>query len=276
MNHNVPIIATLQIFVLLIYFLLPISAYNRKPKSPMMSHIIGGFEAIGSYPYMVSLLLDTPEGLTHNCGGSIINERTVITAAHCLYNYDMSSIHVHVGEKTRKVIEGKVYDIEAMYWPDEYTFFNYDYDMALVRIKGFFKFDDNIQPIELVKPDDIIDVGSYATVLGWGVTNLESNELAEYLMMAHVPIVEQNICNRYMGGQITERMLCAGYSEGGVDACLLDSGGPLVLNNKLIGIVSWGYSCALPKKPGVYVRVSKFLSWIDRMLFKNYCEVLYE
>ena len=70
-------------------------------------------------------------------------------------------------------------------------------------------------------------------------------------------------------------MICAGYPEGGKDACIGDSGGPLQCataagNWKLTGIVSWGKKCAQPHKPGVYTRVAGFLKWIKAHVKGNH------
>uniref|UniRef100_A0A8D2MB99 Peptidase S1 domain-containing protein n=1 Tax=Zonotrichia albicollis TaxID=44394 RepID=A0A8D2MB99_ZONAL len=84
-----------------------------------------------------------------------------------------------------------------------------------------------------------------------------------------VKLIDSDTCNRkeVYDGDITPRMLCAGYLEGGVDACQGDSGGPLVTPDSrlmwyLVGIVSWGDECAKPNKPGVYTRVTYFRDWI--------------
>lgn len=261
--------------ILLTSFILLISGYNAAIDPLIrLPRMIGGLLAEDEYPFIVSILIRKADDYDHLCGGAIINERTVITAAHCLYYHRPSSLKIHVGEKPRKVIDGKVYDIEALHCHDKYNGIGHDFDVGLVRIQGSFEFNDNVQLIVLAETQDIIIDGSYATILGWGVTNVDTLEEAEYLMEAHVPIVKQKICNRFMGGQITPRMLCAGFQKGGVDACQMDSGGPLLYNNKLTGIISWGLGCAKPNKPGVYTRISNVLPWIKYVLHEKYYETL--
>lgn len=79
-----------------------------------------------------------------------------------------------------------------------------------------------------------------------------------------MPIVNQESCSRAYASfnGITDRMICAGYTEGGKDACQGDSGGPLVANGTLVGIVSWGYGCANANYPGVYSRVAAARDWV--------------
>ena len=83
-----------------------------------------------------------------------------------------------------------------------------------------------------------------------------------------VPVISQTVCSQpdYYADRLTDNMLCAGYAAGGNDACLGDSGGPLVCRSRdqwvLVGIVSFGDSCAKPQKPGIYSRVTRYLDWI--------------
>lgn len=82
--------------------------------------------------------------------------------------------------------------------------------------------------------------------------------------MIYVPIVNQLACKSLYGtiSTVTDRMICAGYINGGKDACQGDSGGALARNGIAYGIVSWGYGCALPNYPGVYSRISSVADWI--------------
>lgn len=102
-------------------------------------------------------------------------------------------------------------------------------------------------------------------VAGWGTT-CEGCDGTNILRFVSVPVISNAQCNTMYGGRITTGMLCAGFPEGGRDACQMDSGGPLTFNNQLIGVVSWGTGCARPNAPGVYARVAHYRNWIDGLL----------
>uniref|UniRef100_A0A8B9HSK8 trypsin n=1 Tax=Astyanax mexicanus TaxID=7994 RepID=A0A8B9HSK8_ASTMX len=92
-----------------------------------------------------------------------------------------------------------------------------------------------------------------------------------------LPIVSESWCNSTdsYNGNITELMICAGYTDGGKDACSGDSGGPLVCEGRVYGIVSWGTGCADAQYPGVYTSVAKFRKWIDETIFKTINPVIH-
>lgn len=108
-------------------------------------------------------------------------------------------------------------------------------------------------------------VGRTAVVIGWGATlygGIESLRLHH----TRVPVWSQQHCDNTYLQPIGNMFLCAGFADGGSDACQGDSGGPLVLEEGgswvQIGIVSFGSRCAREGYPGVYTRVSQFVSWI--------------
>lgn len=87
--------------------------------------------------------------------------------------------------------------------------------------------------------------------------------MAEHLQKLYVPVLDQYVCEQsYSNFLISSGMVCAGYLDATKDACIGDSGGPLALNGKLFGIVSWGIGCATENHPGVYSYVPKFKDWI--------------
>ncbi|XP_017393532.1 plasminogen-like [Cebus imitator] len=98
---------------------------------------------------------------------------------------------------------------------------------------------------------------------------------AGILKEARLSVIENKVCNRYelLNGRVRSTELCAGDLAGGTDSCQGDSGGPLVCFKKdkyiLQGVTSWGLGCARPNKPGVYVRVSRYVTWIEGMMRNN-------
>jgi secreted trypsin-like serine protease len=105
------------------------------------------------------------------------------------------------------------------------------------------------------------------TILGWGAAR-EGGAQQRYLLKAQVPFVDDATCgSAYAPNFEGPKMLCAGYSGGGVDTCQGDSGGPMVHRDSAgnwveVGIVSFGNGCARPGYPGVYTEVSTFASAI--------------
>ncbi|XP_066837492.1 transmembrane protease serine 5 [Anser cygnoides] len=112
--------------------------------------------------------------------------------------------------------------------------------------------------------------GTPCWVSGWGYTRPDQAQLTETLQEALVPLISTRRCNSscMYKGELTARMLCAGYPQGKIDACQGDSGGPLVCQDeltwRLVGVVSWGQGCAEPNHPGVYTNVAQLLPWIYR------------
>lgn len=93
------------------------------------------------------------------------------------------------------------------------------------------------------------------------------------LRSANVPLIEKQECQKMyqsINRNIVKGMMCAGYSQGGVDACRADSGGPLTCKTDgkfyIHGIVSWGEGCGQPNRPGVYTNVKDYLKWIEHTI----------
>lgn len=90
--------------------------------------------------------------------------------------------------------------------------------------------------------------------------------VSDVLLSVDLPIISLSKCREVFDDQVTDRMFCAGFVDGGKDACMGDSGGALVFNHKQYGIVSWGRGCGLPEVPGIYTDVYLFLDWIKKQM----------
>ena len=226
-----------------------------------IGRIVGGVEInIEDAPYQISL----QKYGSHICGGSIISEGFVLTAAHCTDGAVASSMSVRIGS-SKYASGGVTIKVEKIIQHELYNKRNVDYDFSLLKLASEIEFDETKQPVELPELNEPVADGTSCFVSGWGNTQ-NAAESRAHLRAAFVPSVNQVDCNKaYVAfGGVTDRMICAGYPEGGKDACQGDSGGPLVANGKLVGVVSWGYGCAKPGYPGVYSRVAVAREWISK------------
>jgi len=231
------------------------------PKPRLDGRIVGGYEIdISDVPYQVSLQTGS-----HFCGGSIISEKWILTAAHCTVGQDPKYLKVRVGSSTHSS-NGTLVPVKNIFVHKQFDYSKIDYDYSLLELVEPLKLDERRQLVTLPRPFELVRDNTTCLVTGWGDTH-STSESRTHLRGTEVPIYNQKKCSEaYQSyGGVTSRMICAGFEQGGKDACQGDSGGPLVCNNKLFGIVSWGYGCAKPKYPGVYSRVSIVRLWIKRI-----------
>ncbi|XP_063602613.1 transmembrane protease serine 9-like [Penaeus indicus] len=226
------------------------------------NRIVGGVETeVNEYPWMVSLV--NGNGYYHFCGGSIISSQWVVTAAHCAVVMSTSD-YVLVGDHnlySSTDANSQWKQIAEIVSHPSYDSNTLDNDIALIRLTTEIQFpsDNKIAPVCLPTAGEMYD-NVDAIITGWGAQQ-EGGSTSGTLFEVTVPTMTNNECNSKYGGSITANMICAGISEGGKDSCQGDSGGPMVVEEngkwKLVGVVSWGYGCARPDRPGVYARVTR-------------------
>jgi hypothetical protein len=230
--------------------------------------ITGGADAnIADFPWQVYFR----SGI-YLCGGSIIDENWILTAAHCTRNSSGSPIppqdmSIIVGasnpynEQERKVYNISEVIVNTGY--DSETFLN---DIALLKTEQPVNF-PNAEPVKLVTSRDVadgaIDPGVMSWVTGWGLTQVNPDVFPAILQKVQLPLVTNEQAS-VVWKNIPASHLMAGYINGNKDACNGDSGGPLVVSvfdgYKLGGIISWGNSDC--DTYGAYTRVSDFETWI--------------
>jgi len=241
------------------------------------TRIVNGEQAIqNEYPFIAALLARDSSGTKRQfCGGSLIDEYHILTAAHCVIGYterDINMLRVRLGahylSSTSQTSEHKV---DRIIRHIDFKQNTLDYDVAILTLSTPAPTGaSNIQQICL--PSVSIDYKAYqAVVAGWGSTKAIGFSQPDALKKVVVEIWDNSRCSSSYGsdapGGITSRMMCANLP--GKDSCQGDSGGPLFTcaskQCTQIGIVSWGISCAHEQYPGVYSRVTALKEWIDRI-----------
>ncbi|RWS11937.1 Clotting factor B-like protein [Dinothrombium tinctorium] len=253
---------------------------------PNRYRIVGGTEAYpGEFPWSVAIFEKTLDGkLVHICGGSILTDRFILTAAHCFSGSVNPSNYV-IGVGSSFLHKTVKHEIEKIILHPDYESSFYYNDIALIETEKPLTFNTLVRPVCLPFNNKIAS-GDQVSVAGWGLLNFEGVK-SEVLNKATLNVIPRKRCNhtysvhksRKIPDGITEDFVCAGAPDYSRDACEADSGGPLIkrestrpspvyqLEGKFtqFGIVSFGYKCAYKGYPGVYTDVSRFLDWIKKM-----------
>uniref|UniRef100_A0AAG5CQK5 Peptidase S1 domain-containing protein n=1 Tax=Anopheles atroparvus TaxID=41427 RepID=A0AAG5CQK5_ANOAO len=224
------------------------------------SRIVGGDAAdVKEHPWAAMLLYRG----TFYCGGTLINDRYILTAAHCLLSVTPYQLLAKLYDVDRTEMVTR--SIAKLYGHERFSLDTFNNDIALAKLQQPVEVGVSFIPVCLPVLGRLF-AGHNGTVIGWG--KLANGSLAQGLQKAVVPIMTNAQCRKtnYRASRITDNMLCAGYSGGGKDACQGDSGGPLSVGDsnfrEIVGIVSWGEGCARPNFPGVYTRITRYLGWI--------------
>jgi secreted trypsin-like serine protease len=247
-----------------------------RPYSRENRRILGGQNArIERAPWQVALVHKGKRPLETGgffCGGSVVSRKWILTASHCVFSKDdklvaANTIDVVFGTDDLGNEVGRVSLARIIAHPqyDATGANGEDHDIALLEMSASVPEEMSIAITSPAQEAFIYIPGESATVFGWGIT--ESGSISQKLKAVEVRFVERNKCNepQSYNGQITENMICAGDKD--KDSCSGDSGGPLVRTDssalpRQVGVVSFGYKCALENFPGVYTRVANYAAWI--------------
>ncbi|XP_077104358.1 trypsin-2 [Siphateles boraxobius] len=222
--------------------------------------IIGGYECRPhSQPWQVQL-----KDARIKCGGSLIDKRWVVSAAHC--DFSWLHLNIYLGKHNVSFTESTQQKIaaEKVFPHPNYNDKPLNNDIMLIKLRKPAILNKYVKPIGL--STRCSSAGEQCLVSGWGKTGDHS---ASVLQCLNLPVLSSSRCKGAYGAKITKNMFCAGFMKGGKDSCQGDSGGPVVCKRKLKGVVSWGNGCAKPGFPGVYTEVCRYTDWIKSIIANN-------
>ncbi|XP_051515062.1 acrosin [Myxocyprinus asiaticus] len=250
---------------------------------PKQLRISGGHSALeGAWPWQVSI----QQMSSHICGGSIISHQWVVTASHCFKNRNNYKLRVVAGMNYR-FSQGKdvqYRSVQQVILHEKFNPSNNDNDVALLQLHRPLYFTNYVQPVCIIENemDEKLLNFSLCYITGWGssvskglcssVPKKKTYNFKTSVHQAEVELIDTRTCNRrgWYNGHVNDNMICAGVDQGGVDTCQGDSGGPLQCYSEdlerfyLYGVTSHGEDCALPRKPGIYTRASRYTVWLRR------------
>ncbi|XP_032671252.1 chymotrypsin-1-like [Odontomachus brunneus] len=217
--------------------------------------IVGGNMAYpGQFKHQVSIQEDG----YHICGGSIISSTHILTAAHCISSPSIAD-RLTVVTGTNKVIgDGELYKVKSVVVHPGFSMDHLRDDIAILTLEEPIPFNSRQNAIPLASKD-YADGINRGMVSGWGKLGASSGTPL-YLQYIDVTLMKPSECQK-AHPETTSKQLCT--NEVGQGVCMGDSGGPLIHNRELVGIVSWGIPCAVGQ-PDVYTNVYHYTPWIEK------------
>ncbi|XP_044534331.1 chymotrypsin-like elastase family member 1 [Gracilinanus agilis] len=263
---------------ILIFALLVFCGHGFEDFPDTNARVVGGTNAQRNvWPSQISLQYSSGGSWYHTCGGTLITQNWVMTAAHCVdsnlnFRVVVGDHNLYQNDGTEQYMSVRKIVIHPNWNSNSVAS---GYDIALLRLSQSVTLNSYVQLGTLPPSGQILPNGNSCYITGWGRTKT-NGQLAETLQQAYLPVVDYATCSSssYWGSTVKTTMVCAG-GDGVRSGCQGDSGGPLhcLVNGQYVvhGVTSFVSSlgCNVSRKPTVFTRVSNYISWINNVIASN-------
>ena len=237
---------------------------HADPAAPQQPRTVGS--AATSAPWAVAI---TDDAGNQFCGGTLVTPVKVVTAAHCTQDQStdqprpLESLRAVTGRADLRTSGGEEHEVQQAWTAPNYRTFTQGQDVAVLTLSS----PAPEKPLPMVGPGETApyEPGTAGRLYGWGRTS-ESEPPSPQLRSVDVPVTERSYCQRAYPESDPRGQFCAGLPQGGKDACAGDSGGPYVVGDRLVGVISYGTGCGRAGYPGVYTKLSTYADQIREQL----------
>lgn len=243
------------------------------------TNLLDAQSKFAEFPWMAIVFF---RNQTYKCGASLVDERWVLTAAHCVAGFEPYDLKVRLGEWQVDVFDEKYpyedYDIASIAVHPKFNSANLHNDVAVLELDRPVTYYYHINRICLPPPDRVHPAGTQCVATGWGKDAFDGGKYQVIMKKVTLPVVPYDTCQELLRKTrlglffiLDKSFVCAG-GKAGQDSCTGDGGGPLMCLNpdsgryELYGMTAWGIGCGIEGNPGVYVNVPYFMNWVYEVM----------